>query len=132
MQRWACKQACLSRLLLHNGHRLRALSQEHHLRWQNRQHRGFCASPVSHELLSEASLGGDVAGDSTVQGRWVAEGEGDGLSSAAVQRRSLRKANTQPVSDLERACIQMLWRRNSAEPIEFQRCAPALSLFPSG
>ncbi|MCO5571420.1 hypothetical protein L7F22_025160 [Adiantum nelumboides] len=138
MLRGACKRAGGSRLLLHNGDRVRASTQQgggQHLPWQSGQCGGFCTSPSPSKVPSEASLVGQVGDDLTVQRRWVAEGVGDGLSQAAVQSRSLRKANTQPMSDLERACIQMLWRRNVTEPIEvtldraqFPLTAPNLSL----
>lgn len=137
MLRWALKQVGRPRLL-QGSDPLRASTQQgsrHLVQWLIGQCRGFCTSELPSEAPSEVSPGSDVGMGSTAQRRWVMEGEGDGLSPAAAQRRSLRKANAQPMSELERACVQMLWRRNVTEPIEvslqqaqFPLTAPNLSL----
>ncbi|KAH7427899.1 hypothetical protein KP509_10G065900 [Ceratopteris richardii] len=88
-------------------------------RSSHRQRRGFSASsssvPVPELSASDfpqervpnpanGEQAQEVAGVSTYQ-------DGIGLSS-------LQKSSSRPLSDLESACIQMLWRRNAVEPIE--------------
>lgn len=127
-----------SRLLLQSRYSLRALAEEEKQRECERlKTRGLCTSSSS-PPSPEPSLGGaDSKADG--EGAWVmegeAEGQGPGLSEAAMRRRSLRKTIPRPLSDLDRACIQMLWRRNRSEPIEvtlhraqFPLTAPNLSL----
>eukprot|EP00250_Pteridium_aquilinum_P012396 c20702_g1_i1 orf=62-2323(+) len=143
----AGQQAVRRCLLFHSRNQLRAPSQEegqHRLQRHRElvgcgrlQNRSLSTSSSSSSFPSDPSLAGDVGAESRAEGQWVAEGEGEepGLSPAAVRRRSLRKAIPRPLSELERACIQMLWRRNFSEPIEvtlqraqFPLTAPNLSL----
>ncbi|KAH7277582.1 hypothetical protein KP509_39G057600 [Ceratopteris richardii] len=69
------------------------------------------------ESYGDASRQGGDAGPT--EGRLMEEdGAVGGISQEAFQRRSLRRANNRSLSELERACIQMLWRRSPSEPIE--------------